>query len=146
MEKKRSKGVIILGIYLFVLASAWLLGLQRQREWVSGWVKWEIIISTSLFGFLFLFLGINILRLKKWARKFVIWLFLILMIRSIFIGPLYIEKRYSYDASKGLIEEPYKVRARSVALYYIFRIIVNGGIIIFFLTRPKVKEQFKQEE
>ena len=118
MEKKRSVGVTIFGWLYIVLA---VLSFLPAIGGILEWQGWFYVISLFIEGALFLIIGVNILRLKNWVRIFLIWLNFILMGYFI-IGTFFWEPRLLM----GIVS--------------LCPILLG---INYFLTRPKVKEQFR---
>ncbi len=108
MDKKRSNGVIIVGIMLIISSIAGILG---------RYADWRLLIYIPLF-----ISGVGILFLKNWARV------LSILILTIFtIETFIILKNFSTPIL--IIMQAFGV------IYFLF--------LIYYLTRPKVKEQFK---
>jgi len=137
MEKKRSVGVTIFGIIviivsIFEILSGFVGGTMICL--VAGVKPHAIFIGVmflfTMIGIMYLIGGFGILSLKYWARNLILLVSFfksILIILSLFLG------------IKVVIKEP------AAALYFIPQIIVLFLLIsiLYFLTRPKVKEQFK---
>jgi len=133
MEKKRSKGIAIASWYL-ILSGIWIITMNLMRLWtVVIYCKdsnipiskvTNILIGTIL-AIIILIISINagfgLLRLKPSARRTALilsWIgFIMGLLTIITFFPMHI--------------------------YHKLILITNGLIYIIFLTRPKVKEQFK---
>jgi len=140
MKEKRSKGVTIFG-WLGILGSATLLhNLFTIDKRITAWEvrhyvlpeSYSIIVkSYGAFSVVaYLIAGISLLKLLKWARVYNIALAIIGSIYS--AGLLLI-----YTAPHIYSQNPHAI---------IFALSLNLlvlGLIIYFFTRPKVKEQFK---
>jgi hypothetical protein len=106
MERKWSLAIIFIALYFM----AWQYIYNQSINVVSVWIG---------------ILGISILNFREWARKAVIYtyiIFIILILRDLFLrGNLY--------PILQIIKE--------------ILIIINCLLIVYFFTRAKVKEQFK---
>lgn len=129
MEKKRSVGVTIYGygyIVLSVLTIAILLGviykyLLNIHVIILGsfWITFFLIDIIVLYFFL---------KLQNWARIFQICFWSLSIPCNILIYLGIVQKSFPYH------ESFIKTTIRSIL----------GIIFLFFLTRPKVKEQFEK--
>ena len=137
MEKKRSKGVTILGwLYLienlieifrlilntsFTAISVSSIGAMSPSEFiiagVSVWVAWYL------------------LKLKEWARKWIIYLMYFGIARLI----LYCVFGLPESVKNFNTNELWKI-AVAICLA-----LLAQFFYIYFFTRPKVKEQYKKE-
>ena len=115
MEKKRSFGVIVFGILLILIGVRNLVFLWffKNLHWV------EKIFQSLLIVFFNCYCGINILLLKSWARTIFIFMSILLIPLSIL----------------GYIFFPFNI--------WILLNVPFSLAIIYFFTRPKVKEQFE---
>ena len=118
---KRSIGVTVLG-FLFIISpiSHFLISIFYYHNTLQPLQYFFILFS--------IIIGINILLLKEWARKFVI-IFAILLIflslTSFFIIPEVIFKN-----NFNLITN--------------FWMLIYGSLLLYFFTRLKIKEQFRK--
>jgi len=137
MEKKRSVGVTIVGVlmFLFSLFSIFFGMTVFPSSWLEFHyriVKFLILISGLVYGVGSIFIFINrfsIFRLKKGARKLTIYYSIIL---SIYFIP-YLIFLFAYPDPSGW--------GKAMALLFSPWIIFPLFFIIFF-TRPKVKALF----
>jgi len=132
MEKKRSVGVTVFST-LFIVSA------------ISGWARsWSHLKSFGFMGVLYarlmaillLVIAIKILQLKEWARKGIIYYYIIVSLVAIFLIPRAV--------SLNIITEPEIDKMKlplTVGLY--IAILITAAVVIYFFTRPKVKEQFK---
>jgi hypothetical protein len=131
MEKKRSKGITILAV-LMLLNPLLIVGyiLNRKPSFFSN-EKAFLHVSLSVMMIIFsIVCGVGLLKLKEWARRFTIYFYILAFIRLAYnIFTLKPEKWSPTSANKGGI---------ILLLIPLLWLI----IIAFFLTRPKVKEQF----
>ena len=137
MEKKRSKGVTFLSWFFIVL------GLFNSARWLyfifENW-SMDALPSPFFYSILLILLisiagvvgGIGMLKLIPWARKLIITI----TIFPIFLAALIGLKRVFTGESiiKRMPEE---------GIFLIIFVIVYIVAVIYFLTRPKVKEQFR---
>jgi len=145
MGKKRSIGVIVAGVTMLIY-SIWLLIASGLIHPVTRFVfiilpiKCIVILFrgiplvTGLVSVVYLFCGIGILSLKKWARLTSIYLAILLLIPSVYILIV-----LTISALKGELEGP-----AGISLLALFAVIPYLPFLIplIFLTRPKVREQF----
>ncbi|MBL7068813.1 MAG: hypothetical protein ISS34_03040 [Candidatus Omnitrophica bacterium] len=138
MDKKRSAGVLVAGITViafssfnfFIILRNFLLpalsGVKDERFTVG---LMGAIIG-SLLNILLVVSGINIMTLKQWSRK------LAIAVLAISCFHLSIVSYAFFDMLlRGNHFSPWALLKVVEFLVYI--------AIIFYLTRPKVKEQFK---
>ncbi len=135
IEKKRSVGITAFA-YLFIIVAVWaiLRGLTSPK--------------TLLVGLMLLICGIGIFKRLPWARKLTIWtaalqiFFGLITLTWIIILPKVFKQVAS---SEGLRPPSGKVISQFQGIMLILLLIaiaIQLGVIYFF-TRPKVKEQFK---
>lgn len=137
--KKRSKGVTILAIFLTLSWAITNISTSLESKANYATLDWFdlIIINNSYF-----LCAMGLLRLKEWARKLTIGIKIydlvttfILLLRTIFPS----------EAIQSIYRESYLggvIGASSLLLVF----LLYPGLIIYFLTRPKVKEQFNLRE
>lgn len=149
MEKKRSIGVMVFGVILLIVSSyAIITGIFLCKKLISNYYVLDIETFTDLlvsafivsiedivysfilllFAILCVFLGIGILRLTNRARILFLTIatgFLVFCIYATFISP-------SLIIFNTVLLIP----------FYILPVLCITGLI--FLTRPKIKEQFKK--
>lgn len=133
MEKKRSKGIVLLGIYLVllgifftILVIAVLLFLKGHQELVQHKPVGELGVLAAALAFLSITVGgINIIRMKKvgWNMSFYPLLFFLIFGIYDTVNNFLNQQLYGYDRR----------------IFF----LVSMGMPLYFLTRPKVKEQFK---
>jgi len=144
IEKKRSKGVTIfawlhrifgiLGLILIAIAVRMLFSFNtlriiryrfENRFYPLFFKPWffVLIAITGAFCILSLMIGDGLLKLKGWARKWAIYL----SVFGIFFNLIYSVRCFSRGLRPG---------------GWIGNFIL-AFIIIYFFTRPKVKEQFR---
>lgn len=135
MEKKRAMGLTVIGIseYLFGLVGFFLLvfhvsysmSFNREQAWGIGLV---VFLAWSSF----LLLGIGILLKNKIA----------LIANRVILPPMIFIQIVMFIAG-GIIGFPRK--GGGIFLLVLVSFIVAGIYILIYLSRPKVKEQFKKE-
>lgn len=136
--EKRSIGVTIFGIiFIFSSISSLLTCLINYLNLEKPLVFYGFIASTLL-----LILGINILRLREWTRKGVIYYYIIATLLGIFLSPSIKNKIIVKSQNSGSAQEEI---SRYIAINSLSPIygILTTMLIIYFFTRSKVKEQFK---
>jgi len=124
MAKKRSIGVMILGWYFilnsishFLCVFIYALSDISIEKITPSFVKYPPIITACWIGMIFL--GRGLLALQEWARKVTIFLFIFLIL---FFAAVLV----------------------FVSIYFMHIIVFVFALIgLYFLTRPKVREQFK---
>jgi len=136
MEKKRSTGITILGVYLLLCAvpalfAAIIGGISGSQAKSPPQILLDIIMrilfisSPVLFGMA----GVGLLNLKNWARLMTIFLSPILSFIAVGISGIFLDAIIPPNV--------------------VFKAIVLGTAvmcisIIYYLMRPQVKEQFRQ--
>ena len=125
--KRRSKGLTTLGTALIVLAGLQTLTLLGYIS-APNRPSLPVIPLQIIFTGLFYAIGIGILKLKPWARTGAIVFSILVSLLGFSISiPLLITTE-----SKSLISFMPLIILSAGALFY-----------IYYLTRPRVKEQFK---
>ncbi|MFA5145371.1 MAG: hypothetical protein WC723_05155 [Candidatus Omnitrophota bacterium] len=125
MEKKRPVGIIILG-------SFWLLiGVYYGIVNIIG--KRLHHFDLVVLPILYLGIGAGILMLKKWARWITLFAMVLLMLSGVLLFNRWLE------VIRSLPNSGYRIIA---ILLFLARFALAGGVI-FYLTRVKVKQQFK---
>jgi hypothetical protein len=132
---------------------------QTKRPVGVTILAWIIIVSSGLnlpFNFLamavnppisvyFYFListvsivaGIFLLCLKNWARRAILWICLMVAVENIATAPYAMGKMES--ATGGM-----PVGLNIVMLVLVGGVVLFQGWVIFYLTRPKIREQFER--
>ncbi len=136
MENKEQIGITIVGILVLVIGIVSLL-----INLFSLFARVDFIVRLAIFPFLvFLPVGIGILYRKDWAQKLTIISLLLLLSCLLYFVFGYIIMYYGWN--KRIID------ADLILNYIIF--FLKVGIcsspfigLLYFLTRPKVKELFK---
>jgi len=133
MEKKRSKGITLVAIFSIMVGLYFLYekhsGIHYLPQLIEA--KQWLVLSGILIDFLYIIAGIGLLRRLNWSRKlfiFITFVFLIGVIRSSF-----------YLIMNDMIAQYSPILM--VRLFMIMSILFVFSLI--YLTRPKVKEQFK---
>ena len=131
MEKKKSLGVTVLGLFLILLSALSLIVLtlfppmSKNPPLLTFYVIWAVGVFIA---------GIGIIRLKEWARKLALTFFTIKTIQLVASSIKDINILIKKSSSFGVI-------IVGIVLSVVFVIVLIG--IIIYLTRPKVKEQFR---
>jgi len=138
MDKKRSIGISVASLVLIIFFGYSFLFFiflfpAGNRPWFIV-LRYTLCIIVSLLG---LIASIFILDIKRWARK------LILYTCSFFLGLGIVT-----DGTQLIISKWIGVQSLLTRVYVVFSIKKFGLyifwlILIVFLTRPKVKNQFK---
>ena len=132
MNKRRSVGVTLIGVYL-ILTSAYIFlgtGMFHGPNVATAALVIGLLIS-----------GIGILMLKNWARYSAIILLLIFNI-SIIVNIVIFCKMNPLLFPKDQATLTVLLIMLPAGISLISKITINL-ICIFHLTRPKIKEQFK---
>jgi len=121
-RKKRSRGITIIGILFMTYPLLFALSYIGPEYELKNFFNFWIIIKILAYVGLYFTVGINLLRLNGWARIFAFWLVLL---------PLLVNS-YELITNLGSSNTSIDVISCSISL-----------AVIIYLTRPKVKEQFK---
>jgi len=134
MEKKRSVGIIVLGVFLLINSLRIIAGLIFS----IGMGPISLFLALYLFGSgtVAIISAVGLLLLKNWARI----LTLILIVLNIIRASLYFIKGVNVSASFGGHQVLFPM-AVELAI-----IVIVGILIVCYLNSPKVKEQFKEKE
>ena len=119
MGKKRPLGVIIFGILFICIGATGLFGFSDM-------------ISKAIFALLIIS-SIGIIFFKEWARKMILFVLMPLIFAVIFW------MCYEYAKAEG-------TSGWAGLIWFGYSILVSAPITVplcIYLTRPKVKEQFK---
>lgn len=120
MERKRSIGITLFGTFALILGLVMLTVSSRMMMYhLTLYTTVYVIASLSFIGS-----GIFMFKRKNWARR----LFLVLLTINVFTGT----QGYYF----GLL----LVKSLFVYLIFSFSPFV---LSLYYLTRPRVKEQFK---
>jgi len=162
MEKKRPKGVTIFS-WLIIVGSLLPFSqvIQKRTEYLPIIVYFTVVISVVS-----IIVAISLLKLKKWARIAIIAISILVAIKTLAIVPYSMNKiqsslseRFEEHYKKNVKEKgriigqdvPTAEEARNLTLTFMksFMAVVilislgfNSGVI-YYLTRPKVKEMFE---
>ncbi len=158
MKKRRSIGVMLFGI-LLILIPAYTLksnfyGLFATIFKLEGFftMPQPIALLTSIIsialGIIALTCGFWVLFLKSWARKLAIYTAIFTIVYELSYG-IYGSYLFGIAASKSqhnVTELPPTCFSVGMFIFGIMPTILFFSIIIYFFTRPKVKDQFMQGE
>lgn len=146
MEKRRPKGVTILAFISIVGSLGNILGVLTLKGRLLTYQETHFALPDSYYSVVLfhdvffaiagLVVGIALFKLLKWAR--------FLAIANIIIGLTYGVVFYFVYTRPYII--PYFIKtSRPTFIFYIFYIIgvLVAIVIIYYLTRPKVKEMFR---
>ena len=126
MGKRRSRGITIFGWIFIIFSILGLLDFGRRPGLLNDF--W--LIYSFLTAALNLVAGIFILRLREWARRLVIIVRILAIINTVtsWLSALHWAQTKEFTP---------------VTLYLsFFFYIVWSVVVIFFFTRPQVREQF----
>lgn len=150
---KRSRGVTIIAwiiILWAVLALPGVLDLKgnfkEQAPYVAPWANHILNIYSLTYVIIQIVIGIGLLRLKRWARKGILILFIIglfeLFIRTPFVlNTLPIPP----EIPRGELTDIIKHGMVKDVLFFIILMGCSYFGMIFFFMRPSVKQQFSQK-
>lgn len=132
MGTKRSRGITIIGIYCIIGAAIGFIifyglfrGLLRSINETEYATRDILYLSGFLIqSILYALFGYKLLNMKNWARRALIYFNGVLIV----LGP--------FSLINAVTFEPRIIVSRMVP-------IVTSLLVIFYLTRSKVKEQFK---
>jgi hypothetical protein len=140
MEKKRSAGIVVVGIVIIFLNLLLLLffnSIYEGGKVTFGKFNILFLIEIIIFMILTTFFAIRLFYLKEYARQGLI-VFMCLGILSDIIR----FAMFQLQISKVYIVTEYVRMRTSYAISLIIALVIYL-LIIYFLTRDKVKEQFK---
>ncbi len=155
MAKKPSIGVIIFGVVLIlgalfqmflVYRSGYEYYCRLHQEYDSTmlYVRYLVSWGIKLAG---LVLGFGILKLNDWARKFLIayYVFIIATVHLKHAYPAYMIHLQDLDKSYGHLLAGFTFVSLAWPSLIIQRgvDVVFGLLVIYFFTRPEVRNQFK---
>lgn len=119
MEKKRSAGVSILGILTVLGGVIGLLVMLDPQSFIGPYKKPFGTILYALSGPLTVFeivLGVNVLKLKEWARKYLLILTTVYVV-TIFLLPFLEDRNYSLAMAEKMVGEM-KITLKKVEIAY----------------------------
>jgi len=162
MEKKRSIGIWGLSVYLLLLiVFNWIPNMITLRalpqtpsritamieaahspSWVALNISFLIIMGVHLLitSVIFLAGSIFILQLKNWARLTIIYCCVVLLAIVVYLFIV------GFPSTDFAIQKLYSIIQQDPVSYHINSSLFNFLIYVLpvlYLTRPKVKEQFK---
>jgi len=156
MEKKRSVGVMVIGIIMLVYSGQCLIIWREDLKCLFnplGWIMAFILSHHILDGFIYMVAGVFIFMQRNWARKFAIVSSIILFLAYLPTAIKALIIPAAFDPSNFFYIQPeiFGVSAYSSASFFSIALAVGMTYIplilycffIFYLTRPNVKEQFK---
>jgi hypothetical protein len=134
IDKRRSLGTTLLGFLLVyppierLLLSfiVWKFSFPFKRFIYANIKIYYSDFLSIIIVFLYIFLGIEILRLKNWARKCILWFSAIELFLTV-----------------GSLLHLLPSGSEPVPLWIVIWCLVKPSFFIWFLTRHKIKEQFR---
>jgi hypothetical protein len=150
VEKKRSVGVTIFACFFIIGGILTIIGIVKPKNASLHIQRGMPSIILGYISAIFdLICGIYLLKLKSWARKLAIILgaaHLIPMLLFLKIaGPINTEVMKSTMVARGytqMQQKQFDSFASTVLMIVVAIGIIWNLSIIYFFTRPKVKEQF----
>jgi hypothetical protein len=124
----RSAGVSMFGGYMILSSIQAIIGICYFNPEASFAIKILGIVSVPIS----IILGFNILKLKEWARKWFVYYCIIIVL----IGPYCFTNSLLKSKLKGT-PIPVSILGLTIVL------LLCVSLPLFFITRPKVKAQFK---
>lgn len=138
MEKKRSVGVSVLGVLFIVIGAMGLVGYLAALHHIFHPIWLVALVVYAHISF-----GIGILGLRPWGRITALWSSIcFIIVRLANVG----NDLRSYEKIQEIANPGNKVYLESIFRLEIILSIIPMAFylfIIYFLTRSKVKEQFK---
>jgi hypothetical protein len=134
MEKKMSAGIAAVGIYAIIISFFLLYVYISLMLLPSG--KFLVLLIPIIIAISIGLSGIFILRLKNWARI----LLMFQMVYWIFIGIRGVHVLFILSSSGIGKGSNYPNAWTGFGIFFLLPAI----IVIYFFTRPKVKEQFNR--
>ncbi len=147
---ERSRGITIYGSLIIALGIFNLLSIGGYKQFalmfhgLPNLIIIGIYVFTILYGIACVYCGSAILKLEDWGRKVVVALTTISVIMGLLLNRLAMSNLKDFVFSDGS-----QVPPDIAGSVYNFSIILTAIVtlfeisIIFFLTRPSVKAQFK---
>ena len=144
MEKKRSIGITIVGVIQIIF------GIQGTFSLLRALLSFQITgIIFGIWGPFLIWLGIGMLNLKSFARKanlFMAPVFslvpLTFIVASVFNSLGYLVKN-NIKVGLWTVGQGWGVSSIGSGIIFILIVLAINFCWVYFLTRPKVKEQFK---
>jgi len=135
LEKKKLIGITICGVFLILAGIFHLhLGIYHLLARSLFITRFPIIpVFFACVGLLLLFSGVSLVLLKIWGRLLTIWSIVTMILYDFYCLWYYrhlMNNKFSYS------------KTYNDYYFYLF-ILLIFGTLFYYLTRPKVKEQFK---
>ena len=147
---ERSRGITIYGALIITLGIFNLLSIGGYKQFalmfygLPSLIIIAIYVFTILYGIACVYCGSAVLKLEDWGRKVIVVFTMI----SVVIG-LLLNRLAMSNLREFVFSEKSQVPPDIAGSVYNFSIILTAIVtlfeisIIFFLTRPSVKAQFK---
>ncbi len=142
MENKRSKGVTIFAILILI---GGILSLLSELFEIHTVPLFKILICVILHTAQII-CAIGILKLKELARKITFYVYILLTFWLPFTLFAFTSKKIEGTLEKLPPEVPLEAGRLLIKFVFTFTIVISilwFMSVIYFFTRPKVKEQFK---
>ncbi len=146
---KRSRGITVYGIMIIIFGAYVLIGVGNYSQFalmfkpLPGAVTIAVYLFTVFYGISAIYCGSRILKLEDWARRMMMILAVVSVTSGILLNRIVMSNFKEYIAS-GKVEVP----AEFVGPVYTYAVVITAIVtlfelsIIYYLTRPKVAEQF----
>jgi hypothetical protein len=144
MEKKISAGIILIAWFYLLMGLGGIVGIVTLKSKLAAYPitlpnsSYYVVQCYQVIGSIaYLVSAIGLLRTLKWARMFTI-------VITVLFSLIYNNIHFLFYARPYII--PYFVKMnKPVTIIYAFYIMgyIQLLLFIYYLTRPKVKKQFK---
>lgn len=131
MEEKRTVGIKIVAILITIISAFY--SFMHLPNWKLNLTRFTFKIDITFFGLIYLialiiltFAGVGLFFLKKWARITAIFAAFLLSVNILFVISCFL---------KGI--------TLGVLVAVGFSADIMAPFVLYYLSRPKVKEQFK---
>ena len=149
---ERSKGITIYGILIIFSGVYNLLGAGSYKQFSVMFSPLATILIvlvyafTLLYGICSVYCGARILRLEDWARKLMVGLTAVSVIAGLLLN-----RTVMANFKEFLKTDEIQVPPGMAGTVYVYTVIFTALImlyelsVIYFFTRPKVVEQFRDK-
>ena len=146
---ERSRGITVYGTAVIIFGVYNLLGVGSYRQFslmfrpLPPFLITAVYIFTVLYGICGVYCGTRILRLEDWARKTVVGLTVLSVISGLLLN-----RTVMANFRDFLLTEQAGIAPDMAGPVYTYAVIITALItifelsVIYYLTRPKVAEQF----
>ena len=146
---ERSRGVRLFGTLIIFFGVYTLLGAGNYKQFalmfkgLSSFAVIPLYVFTLLYGICSVYCGTAVLRREDWARRVVVALTTISLILGFLLSRLVMSNFKEFLLS-GEVNVPPNLYGQAYMYAVIFNVIVTlfELSIVYFFTRPRIKEQF----